>query len=935
MRGETLEEWCRKNNPSLLDEWDYVKNQNVSPETISASTTDKVWWICKQCGKGWETGVRQRTKCNHGCPICCRKKVSDTKISRAASNGNNLSAKFPDISKEWDYAKNGDLTPEMVAGKSHVVVWWICKKCSFSYRSSVANRTNLGRGCPNCARQSVSTKCYERSIKGGRSLAELRPDIASEWDYEKNGEITPDKVSIHSNREVWWICKKCGYEWRATIDYRTRGVGCIQCSKAERERKAVLKQIEKVAKKQELKKNRSSLHRSIKPKYDLEEFSISSKAPELMNEWDNEKNAPLTPDNILVVSRDKVWWKCHICGKEWQATPYSRFENKTSCPSCTAKNRAVVFTKKNIESGFNIAVKKPEIAQEWDYEKNKPLTPNDVAPSSKQLFWWKCHICGKEWQATPSIRKKPGCRQCLRKIQTKKQHDKKIQTGNLLITYPELCEEWDCEKNGELTPKDILPTDHDILVWWKCKTCNNSWTASCFSRARKGTGCPECYNKTLSDRVHQYALKNGNTIRNKSKNLLNEWDYEKNGELTPDDVTPGSNQLIWWRCKICGYSYQASPYNRKNGVGCPHCNATLHTSFSEKALLYYISEITDAIGGFHPPFMPKSELDIFIPSIKCAVEYDGRRWHKRNFGKDCQKTKLCNDNGIELIRVRETGLPPIPNCYNITVDPNDSNTLDDAIIEIIDYISQKLGVEKQINVDLKRDSPKIESLKEKVKRDTSLAVKYPTIAKEWDYERNYPLQPKNVSYMTSLLVWWKCPSCGNVWDAPVQSRTNMKSGCPYCGKRVARVIPGFNDLATTNPELVNEWNYERNGDLTPELVSRGSKKKVWWRCEKGHEWEAYIHARSRTKQSSSCPYCSGNKVLQGFNDLATTNPELVKEWNYERNGDLTPYNISKGCNKKIWWKCDKGHEWQAIVTNRVKGFGKCPKCAYNRDDKKQ
>ena len=123
--------------------------------------------------------------------------------------------------------------------------------------------------------------------------------------------------------------------------------------------------------------------------------------------------------------------------------------------------------------------------------------------------------------------------------------------------------------------------------------------------------------------------------------------------------------------------------------------------------------------------------------------------------------------------------------------------------------------------------------------------------------------------------------------------------------------------------LAKEWNYKRNGDLLPESVTPNSGKKVWWMCMYGHEWQAKIAQRNN---GTGCPYCAGRKVLKGFNDLQTVNPALAKEWNYEKNDGLTPMDVTSNSNKKVWWKCKKGHEWQAIVANRNNGRG-CPQCA--------
>ncbi len=147
--------------------------------------------------------------------------------------------------------------------------------------------------------------------------------------------------------------------------------------------------------------------------------------------------------------------------------------------------------------------------------------------------------------------------------------------------------------------------------------------------------------------------------------------------------------------------------------------------------------------------------------------------------------------------------------------------------------------------------------------------------------------------------------------------------CPVCtGKKV---LVGFNDLATTDPIIAEEWDEEKNGDLTPERVTAGSPRKVWWICRNGHEWEATI--ASRTKIGAGCPYCAGKKAIPGLNDLQTLNPTLATEWHQEKNGRLKPSDVLIWSNRKAWWVCPTcGYEWQAVIGSRSRGSG-CPRCA--------
>ena len=138
-----------------------------------------------------------------------------------------------------------------------------------------------------------------------------------------------------------------------------------------------------------------------------------------------------------------------------------------------------------------------------------------------------------------------------------------------------------------------------------------------------------------------------------------------------------------------------------------------------------------------------------------------------------------------------------------------------------------------------------------------------------------------------------------------------------------------NNLKDNNPKLMLEWNYKKN-ILDPSTLASSSREKVWWVCDKGHEWEAVISNRVR---GTNCPYCSGRLVLAGVNDLKTKNPKLASEWNYEKNGDLKPDMVKSSSHKLVWWKCRNGHEWESTVNNRARGRG-CPICAGKKIEKR-
>ncbi len=136
---------------------------------------------------------------------------------------------------------------------------------------------------------------------------------------------------------------------------------------------------------------------------------------------------------------------------------------------------------------------------------------------------------------------------------------------------------------------------------------------------------------------------------------------------------------------------------------------------------------------------------------------------------------------------------------------------------------------------------------------------------------------------------------------------------------------GQADLTKTHPQLIGEWDFARNEGLQPEDVSKGCEQQVWWVCSKGHSYKARIFARAAGTQ---CPYCTGKSVLAGFNDLATTDPDLAGEWYAPLNGQVTPETVSRGSHRKVWWRCREGHVWQAAVYSRTRACAAgCPYCA--------
>ncbi|NMM53420.1 zinc-ribbon domain-containing protein [Paenibacillus aquistagni] len=143
-------------------------------------------------------------------------------------------------------------------------------------------------------------------------------------------------------------------------------------------------------------------------------------------------------------------------------------------------------------------------------------------------------------------------------------------------------------------------------------------------------------------------------------------------------------------------------------------------------------------------------------------------------------------------------------------------------------------------------------------------------------------------------------------------------------RRPAHIINKYkscDSLADVDLDFVREWHTEFNSILKPCDFKPQSNKKVWWKCRNGHSWQARIQRRLF---GDGCPYCSGKKVSID-NCLVTVNCKLSNQWNSVRNKGISPFDVTAGSTKKVWWICEKGHEWEARIDHRSNGSG-CPMC---------
>ena len=364
----------------------------------------------------------------------------------------------------------------------------------------------------------------------------------------------------------------------------------------------------------------------------------------------------------------------------------------------------------------------------------------------------------------------------------------------------------------------------------------------------------------------------------------------------PRQFTSGSNKVLGWKCTKT-HKWEAPIYSRVQGNGCPVC--------AGRKVLRGFNDLTTS----HPEI--SKEATNWDPSEFSKGSHQSKEW-ACSFGHTW-KAKIYE-------RVDGNGCP-ICSGKKILIGFNDLLTQYPQLAKEAygwdpSTISKKSGRKLQWKCS---DGHKWFAVvgdrasgtgcpfctgKKVILGKTDLGSTHSELFKEL-----VSAKTDDVSAGSNKKMMWQC-NLGHTWKATVFSRVDGR-GCPYCGGK--KVLVGFNDLQTLNPELAaqaHNWN--------PQSVTISSSKNQEWICKEGHIWKANIANRT---QGEDCPYCSGNKVLVGFNDLQTTNPPLAQEafgWD--------PKTLSAGSSKKRKWICIESHVWTSTVKSRIRGTG-CPSCA--------
>jgi hypothetical protein len=547
--------------------------------------------------------------------------------------------------------------------------------------------------------------------------------------------------------------------------------------------------------------------------------------PNLAREWHPTKNGALTPSTVSRGSDRRVWWLCPVDpSHEWPATICNRLK-PAGCPYCAGK----LATRKTC-----LAAVSPGLAKQWHPAKNGAISPASILPHSNKKFWW---LCPKdphhEWEATPNNRSNGrGCPVCAGK--------KVIPATSLAVLYPALASEWHSDLNGELLPSDLRPASN-VDVWWKCKADpEHVWSTSPNKRTA-GRGCPYCAGK---------AVMYSNSLAALHPEVAAEWNYARN-TISPEEVRPGSDKIVWWTCsKEASHSWPARVANRANqGTGCPYCSGLLATPETSLANLY-----------------PEIAVEWHPDRNREATPHDVRPQSNKRQWWRCRQNSQHEWQATVQSRVLGTGCPKcsrhsasIETCL-ATINPSLARewhpTKNNSLTPLDVLPGSSHSVWWQCANNPSHEWEAVIAWRTRgiscCPMCASLAVVLPHLAEEWHPTKNGLLTAETITPGSGQKVWWQCRyDRSHEWDAVVSSRSRG-NGCPMCA---GKAVTPETCLATVCPEIAKEWHPTKNGTLTPLDVTRGSGRKVWWRCSRNdkHEWDALICNRSA---GVGCPLCT-------------------------------------------------------------------------------
>lgn len=479
---------------------------------------------------------------------------------------------------------------------------------------------------------------------------------------------------------------------------------------------------------------------------------------------------------------------------------------------------------------------------------------------------------------------------------------------------PDKIEFWDNKKNNDLSPFDISPFSHKKYHWICEKTKKHSFLSSAANISRE-RGCP--YHSSPPRKIGH-----GNDLQSVNPKLAKEWHPTKN-KVKPSEVFPSSSKNFYWICSKKHYWLQ-SPNLRSSGRNCPYCSNKKVGFGNDFETLF-----PDMAKEWHPTKNKLKPSEIIAGGSKkifWICKY-GHEW-SAIMDNRVKKGSGCPKCSSQTSRVELYIFSELQTIFNKVLNREKINK--DEIDIFID----------DINLGLEYDGAYYHKNKEK--KDLQKNHRLNKIMLLINI-REYPLNriskhdifydSKNRDYHKLFIqILKKIASLKYIKSKEINDKINdyikndKQMNRKYFNDLVS-FLPGpllDDSLMEKNPLLSQQWHPQKNGNLTPRNFTSKSGWRAWWKCDKGHEWDQTIHARSRNK-IAVCPICSGYRLSPGDNDFQTLFPKIADDWHPLKNKSLSPDQFRPGSHRSVFWICKKEHEQKISIRMRIKNNG-CKRC---------
>ena len=794
---------------------------------------------------------------------------------------------FPALLKYWNFDSNIKLEIEKLPITSKKHVSWKCPNCSYEWKASVAKSykqvLNHTKICPVC-------DLGEVLVKGENAISDRFPNFLEyiNFHYENIESIQNEieNLTFTSKRLFHFKCPTCHVGWKDV---------------ANTPRLLTKKLNKKVV------HAGCNEYKHCVPFYkaypNLGKIYLSGG----YNELEFEK---LTLSDNVTIPRK---WKCDKCKHFFDLSIdklISRIKrNGFYCTKCEA----------TFDTAIKVNVKPLSYTDKHliDQLVKNHIKKNMIDCLSNIVATWKCMKCNGEYECSVVKRHQEGCPYC---------SDKQMLKGynTLQETHPYLEKFWD--KSNDKSISEYWHKSFDVLNW-KCPCCNIQFQCSPVEMISR-TNLENSNFETCPKNCDWNKLVFNNDIFHNSPRLRKEWS-KKNNIPVHLALSHIETKKYWWNCSICQGEYLCSiPIRREVIDSCPYCN-------DEQPLKGYntISDIHPELTSYWSSKNTQKIDEITLSESKnkkyiwlcdcCNLEFNEKlsivldkfsNINNRELKKICP---YCNKKipkpeeslGYKKPFLKSEWLENINgDIYNVFSNSND----------IIEWICRKCHRNYKAKISNRAEDDKCCpycSNRKLIKGINDLATTHPHLIKEWS-----SLNDRQISYLTnksSYKAWWNCSVCSNTYQQVVSQKFTSKISCPYCRK--AKILKGFNDLPTTHPWLLKEWSTSNDRDFSSLMCN--SNYRAWWKCSECSREYRQTVKKKILMNISCCLYCQKNKVLKGFNDLATTHEYLLNEWDYLNNILLAkPTEIDEKSNKIVWWICkdNPNHRYKFKINEKIK-----------------